>query len=865
MTTPQAGGRRPVFRWIVLALIVLVLAAAILLPLVNLSRYHRTIAESLSRSLGRPVHLGSVQLQVFPRPGLALTDFEVEETPAFGAEPVLRAPSVVVSFRFSSLWKGRLEVSRIDLDNASMNLVHNSQGDWNIGSLLLDASRNQQASTSQHHASSTLRFPYIEFRSARVNLKDGNEKKPFAFLNSDLSIWLDKPTQWSLRMEAQPARTDLDLDLSDTGTVKIDGTINRATSINQMPVNLRAEWTGAQLGQVSRLLLGDDSGWRGDLRAEATLSGLLNALNVQTRLRVDNAHREEFTPDTPMNIDARCRGIYSHSNRSIDNMTCLWPVGDGHLLLTGNVTNFSHPQSHLSLELNQIPAAFAVNALGLLRRGMTTLPKAAGIVNGSFSAEAGDSPLAITGRTEVSNLTLALPGIDTPLRFPAIELTTAIPAAPSASRGQKHPHAVAAPAPSTGFNLQLLPVALNMDAPRPLTISGQFGKEFFSVRASGETTLARLQAFSKLTGRAGVALANLAPESATATEPAEMDLTFSAPWIAQMKPDEAQAGSQALGWLRVSHAVARTPWLPEPIHVATATANFTPGTVAWSNLNFSVNGIAARGNISYPLQCAAENGCPARFALESQAVDAATLEANLLGTVGHGELVNAILSEVKRQTAPWPAAEGTLSIGRLTLDQLVMTNVRSTLSIRPNRVQFVSVDGMALGGSLHAGGVADSASGTPQYALNLTWTGVDPAKAAAIFDENWGSGSLSGDAQVAFAGVSTDDFARSAKGSFHWSWIDGSLGAGAYASTKAPADQQASDSSDADSLSFSPRHFAQWSAAGTISGQALHLSGSGAVKGQIDFDRSLDLNWPTENGRLRVEGKLGQPSVAVQN
>src|SRR5271155_1095770 len=103
-------------RWIVLALVLVFLAAAVILPLINISRYHRTIAESLSHSIGRPVHLGSVQLQLLPRPGLAITDFVVEEDPGFGAEPILRAPSVTVSLRITSLWRGRLEVARIAFD-----------------------------------------------------------------------------------------------------------------------------------------------------------------------------------------------------------------------------------------------------------------------------------------------------------------------------------------------------------------------------------------------------------------------------------------------------------------------------------------------------------------------------------------------------------------------------------------------------------------------------------------------------------------------------------------------------------------------------------------------------------------------------
>src|SRR5580698_8218655 len=135
-------------RWFSLALIVTVIAAAFLLPLININRYHRTISETLARSIGHPVHLGSVKLQLLPRPGLAITDLVVEENSDFGAEPLLRSPSVMVSLRLSSLWRGRLEVSRIDLDDASVNLVHNARGQWSFGSLLEQAARIPNAPTA---------------------------------------------------------------------------------------------------------------------------------------------------------------------------------------------------------------------------------------------------------------------------------------------------------------------------------------------------------------------------------------------------------------------------------------------------------------------------------------------------------------------------------------------------------------------------------------------------------------------------------------------------------------------------------------------------------------------------------------------
>src|SRR5580698_10130347 len=85
--------------WLLFAVLLLLAAALILPPLINMNRYQRRIANAISNGLGRPVHLSAVTLRLLPRPGLELSDFIVDEDPAFGAEPTLRAQSVDASVR----------------------------------------------------------------------------------------------------------------------------------------------------------------------------------------------------------------------------------------------------------------------------------------------------------------------------------------------------------------------------------------------------------------------------------------------------------------------------------------------------------------------------------------------------------------------------------------------------------------------------------------------------------------------------------------------------------------------------------------------------------------------------------------------
>lgn len=876
MSVPVTGiapARRSPMRWIAVGLVLLIVIAAVVLPLINISRYHRTIAESLSRSLGRPVHMGSVQLQLLPRPGLSISDFTVEEDPGFGAEPLLRAPSVTVSLRPGSLWRERLEVSRIDLDNASVNLVRDARGQWNLNSLLLQAARTPQAPTAQRHATGTLRFPYIEFRSARINFKSGAEKKPFSFLNSDLSIWLAEPDQWQLRFEAQPARTDLDLDLADTGLIRVEGSLGRAPVLDQIPVKLHAEWSKAPLGQMSRLLFGQDSGWRGLLRAEADFTGEISNLQTDARFRVDDAHRQEFTPLNALPVDVRCRGAYHRASSSVDDLTCLWPVGDGHLLLTGSFTAPVRPRANLALEINRTPAAFVVAALGLLRRGVTPSLSATGLINGHFtySSDHGrSSPLA--GEATVESLALTFPGVDKPLAFPDLHFAT--PAAVPRRSSHITPKIVSRPG-ALPVVVLLEPAPLALGAQSPAQLSGQVTPAAFAFRLAGQASLARLVALSKSSGLLGSSLAGLT-EAKTESPVVDLDLSLIGPWMTPLASTNSPPASiSATGSLHIEHAQARLDWLPEPVEIESATANFSPGKVAWTNASLTVNGIAAHGSFTYPFPCSAEENCdlsgteanPATFNLDIPSLDAAGLQSALMGAGRHNEFLSAILAQVGRKTAPWPPLDGVVHVGTLSLADLSLRDARGSLSIRGNRLKITSLDAAALGGSINAAGTIEARGGGPVYSLNLNWSGISVPQIAALFQEKWGAGAVSGSASLTLAGYSAGDLVASARGTFQWDWSRGSIGSGSFTAGPASANLERASLNSIQSAQFSPAHFARWRANGTINEKVLRFSPadkSNPVTGAISFDRALNLSWPAgDDANLHIGGTLAHPLLVA--
>jgi AsmA family len=375
------------------SIVIVILAAAVVLPpFINISRYQRQVTGVVSRALGRPVRLKSVELRLLPRPGFVLHDLSVSENPAFGAEPILSASTVVASIRILSLWRGHVEIDRISVDEASLNLVRSAQGMWNLQSIMTGglgingsaaASGNPSAGTSSGRPRI---LPYLEATNSRVNLKNGLEKSPFSLTNTQLSLWQDSPGAWRLRLRGQPVRTDMQISMADTGEVRVEASLqtsNPSHELRDMPLKLQAEWRDAQLGQLSRLLFGSDAGWRGDLTADMDVQGTPDAAQTKTRLRATGVRREEFAPETPLDFDANCTFRYQHSQQAVHNLGCDTAIGSGQLHLKAELPGSGSPEA--MLEINQLPLQAGLDLLRTVRSGFAPGMSAQGSATGSLS------------------------------------------------------------------------------------------------------------------------------------------------------------------------------------------------------------------------------------------------------------------------------------------------------------------------------------------------------------------------------------------------------------------------------------------------------------------------------------------------
>ena len=502
--------RHKVFK--ALSVVAILLSLLLLPPLLNVNSFRHRITQSVSASLGRPVHIDSVTLNMLPMPGFTLQNFVVEDDPAFSAEPVIRAETVRVTLRVWSLWRRRVEFSRISLDDPSLNLVHRADGRWNIESILLQASRIEAAPTAQQGAGDAPRFPYVEATGARVNVKMGLEKLPIALTEADLALWLTQPNQWRLRLEGHPARTNTAA--TDTGTVRVQGTLGKASAMADVPVDLLLEWRAAPLGGVSSVLLGRDAGFRGLLAMQTTIQGTVANNKLDTDLELNDVRRSDFVPQQTLEASIRCTAQATATFHQISNLHCAWPsdaltnnTASG-LNLSAEIPDVTHWQTARGdATLTGGPVSGLMDALRLTSRRVAPDLTAAGEIAAKISccAAGKDGWSTLAGHVDVAKATLLL-GKATPFVDDA----------------------VTGDIEDSQFILH--PVAINFGAPQPAMLDARLNPNGLTLHLAGPVLQSRLIQLATALPQFGDGLDLAIPPAGSTDAPLHVDLVANRTW-----------------------------------------------------------------------------------------------------------------------------------------------------------------------------------------------------------------------------------------------------------------------------------------------------------------------------------------------
>ncbi len=702
------------------------------------------IITSLSSALGRSVDLGAVHMRLLPRPGFDLDNLVVYDDPAYSSEPMLRASEVTADLRISSLLRGRIEVAKLDLTEPSLNLVHRAGGGWNLQSLLERTARTPMAPTGKKKAGARSGFPYIEGSSGRINFKNGPEKKPYALTNADFAFWQDSENVWGMRLKAQPFRSDMNL--NDTGLLQVDGTWQRSGLFIETPLEFSVEWSKAQLGQLTKFFTGNDKGWRGDIRLDATVTGTPAALKISSAVVADDFRRNDIPSDKPLRLAARCEVEYSTHEHQFRDIACNAPVGKGLITLAGDAGLPGSPQYHLDLIADDVPATALAVLAQHVKKDLPQDLTLDGSLKGklSMSSDSAERRLRTQGQAEITGL-------------------HATSASEKAEFGPITVPIVVARAESQGIRADFGPFALERGRAGAATVRGWADRSGYAFTASGDAEVGRSLRIARIFG--------LRPLRTTAEGTVQMSLQIAGSWAAENGLG-GFASPEITGSAKLRNLHFNLRAGGEPVEVAFAEMQLSPNEIRVGKVNARAAGSAWKGSLQLPRGCGHPENCPIHFQLTTDqfSLNEATTWANPKNRPWYRVLTNA-------QPAPSLLTHLSAS-GRLSADHLVIRGVSASklsanIAINAGKLELSSIDAELLGGNHRGKWKADFSVKPPLCSGSGTLTGISLASISRLMNDDWVEGTSSTAYDV--RGACTADFWQSLDGTLRVSVADGSL------------------------------------------------------------------------------------------
>ena len=701
---------------------------------------HARIIHSISSALGRPVEASRVSLRFLPRPGFELKQFVVRDDAHSGAEPVLQAPEVAAVLRVGPLLRGRFEIARLSLTDPSLNLVRSREGNWNIAGLL---QKTGLAAPGGNNKPAT--FPYIEASSARVNFKVGQEKKPFALVNSDFVLWQESDSSWGVRLKAEPVRADFNL--TDTGTVEVEGSWHADSNLREVPLKFKVAWLNAQLGQGTKLLLGNDKGWRGELKITAELSGTPESLLIQTQASVDDFRRYDISPGSSLRLGVKCGGQYSVSTKAFSNVACRAPVGDsGQVALNGGF-NAVERNYDLTLSAQSVPLQSLANLAARLKKGLPQDLTAAGNLEADVTfSKSNGGEAAWTGGGQAINVQLASKSTQGRLYLDAIPFTIAAAAVPSRKHSRDR-------APAAVPHIEVGPVNLELTKAGMTSVKGTIDRDGYSFQIEGQTDVPHLLRAARTAGLYAPAI--------NAEGQADTDLNVAGKWAGFAAP-------LVTGKLQLHAVRAQVRGLKKALEVSSATVELDSDEARAQNVSAQLGGSQWRGSVMVPRHCDGSKLCVIAFDLHTDELRSATL-LRAFDWPGDKPWYRSLYPQTATPSfLTTIQAEGRIASQKVTFANLTATRVSGRLRIDGPKISLNHLSGEVLGGQNSGEWTADFSAHPPVYTAAGTLDHVLLAQVASAMNDDWVQGTLGGTYRIKASGWKKEDLIKSAVGDAQW-------------------------------------------------------------------------------------------------
>jgi len=512
----------------------------------------------------------------------------------------------------------------------------------------------------------------------------------------------------------------------------------------------------AQLGQLTKFFTGNDRGWRGDIRFDATVTGTPTTLKISTAVLADDFRRYDIAGGKSLRLAAHCDVEYSAHERAFHQIACNAPVGTGLITLAGEAGFPGNSRYSLDLTAHEVPASAIAALAQHVKKDLPEDLTLEGSLNGRLSISAnsatGTKPHT-EGEAEIAGLRVS--SASEKGDFGPVTLPIIVGAQPGVHAGSRS---------FQGTHAEFGPFPLERGRIGGATIRGWADRSSYGFNASGDAEVGRSLRVARMFG--------LRSLQTTAEGTAQINLQIAGSWAAA-NGLAGFASPQITGSARLRNVRFDLRAGSEPVEVASAELQFLPNEVRVGKLSAKAAGTTWSGSLQLPRGCGHPENCPVQFQLSADQLSLS--DANTWANPPKNRPWYRVLSNA--QSAPsllsrvW--AFGRLNADRFALRDISASQMSANITLNAGKLEISSLEGDLLGGKHRGKWKADFTVKPAICTGSGTLNGISLGNISRLMKDDWveGMASTSYDIQ----GSCTPDFWQSLDGSLQVSVVDGSF------------------------------------------------------------------------------------------
>lgn len=739
-------------------LLVLVVVALMIAPhFINIEQYHERIQAELQERLGRAVTLGQMHLSLLP-PRFMVDNAVIGEDARFGQRPFAAVQQLNVSIKLLPLLRKQVEVSSLELRRPQVELMRNAAGQWNFSTLGKTQEKAEKPTAEQPQtpggSSTPMALDNLRISDGQVAFTDEQQhlaRAVYDHIDVTLKNFApDKPFELALAAHLPGEGNE---------TVSLEGTAGPIQQANQMatPLDAKLKLERVSLAGVQKYLNSPAlENMAGVVTGSASVKNQNGVIASAGALTIDQPVVRGVAIGYPIKLDYDVADDLGREQIHVTRARLL--LGQTPLSFAGTVaTNAMPAQVNGKLNAQDVSLAEAARLAAALGVAFNANTKVDGRLSADVAASGPVSQPTLNGTVAVRNLAVSGNEIPAPVTVPAMDLTL--------TPQQVRSNEFTATAGNTQLNGQM--TVTNYAAANP------------AVDATLRTTNAQIGDLLTMARAAGVSAVNGVSGSGLLT----LNLHVNGP-VKQMDQLAFSGAGQ------IQNAAIKTASLRAPLNVRNANLQFSQNAAQLQNLAASLGSSNASGNFTVR-NFAAPN---LQFALNVDKVDVNELQ-QLTGaapaaqpgkqTSGRWELVPRAWAQAKPVT-PAPAAPGivermtgggTVQIGTVKQDQLVLTNLRSQVQLNRGVITLSPLTAQVYGGTENGTITLDTRTTplTVQAKTTLQKVDANPLISSVSSVKDTIYGLLASNAQAGFRAGSSDEVARTLNGNFELNLANGKI------------------------------------------------------------------------------------------